>query len=677
MERVSRNRTGIVIVVVVAVVSIAIVASMTAFRPAAGASPSPTGAAVATSTPTSVPSATPSPTPALPSVAPTIKGVVRVDQLGYLPDEPKVAYLLASASAAGAPFTVLDDRGSVVLTGTVGPDGGDWNDAYPAVHRLDVTAVRAPGTYRVAVGGPVQATSPPFAVGSSADLFAPRVTDAVAFFQAQRDGPDVIAGDLHRQPSHLNDRALDVDAWPKYEDPDSDAIVGKSLKRLDGPVDLAGGWFDAGDFIKFTHTTAYSVGLMYAAMRELGSDAPASLRDEARFGQAWLEHAWDPARGILYIQVGIGSGNTDGTFTGDHDLWRLPETDDALTGAENRYLSHRPAFRAGDPGTAIPPNLAGRMTAALALASQVDATSDPIRARQELEAAAEIFAKAKTTKVAEADVVTALPHAFYPESSWRDDMEWGAAELALAGQALDDLRAAHWLQGGATWAKAYLAEEAGDDTFNLYDTSALAHADLIRAMRAAAGATGLALGEEPLLADLRAQLEIGVKRSTGDPFVAGAIYDDFDAAPHTFGLISTASLYRALTGDTTYATFATEQRDWAMGANPWGVSLMIGVGSVFAQCPQHVVANLSGSVDGTPPVLRGAVVNGPNSADLFTDGLGEFFEEGKTCPPGGGDGYASFNARGSQFVDDVRSWQTVEPAIDFTAAALLAFALLQ
>ena len=34
------------------------------------------------------------------------------------------------------------------------------------------------------------------------------------------------------------------------------------------------------------------------------------------------------------------------------------------------------------------------------------------------------------------DVVTALPHAFYPESSWRDDMEWAAAELALAGQAL-------------------------------------------------------------------------------------------------------------------------------------------------------------------------------------------------------------------------------------------------
>ena len=442
-------------------------------------------------------------------------------------------------------------------------------------------------------------------------------------------------------------------------------------------MDLAGGWFDAGDFIKFTHTTAYSVGLMYAAMRELGPDAPGSLRDEARFGQDWLERAWDADRGILYIQVGIGSGNTDGTFTGDHDLWRLPENDDALAGTENRYLSHRPAFRAGDPGAAIPPNLAGRMAAALALAAQVDATNDPARARAELETAAGIFAKAKTTKVKEADVVTALPHAFYPESSWRDDMEWGAAELALAGQALGDARAAQWLRAGTTWAKAYLAQEAGDDTFNLYDTSALAHADVVRAMRAAPGTSGLALDEAPLIADLRAQLEIGAARSREDPFGAGAIYDDFDAAPHTFGLISTARLYGDLTGDTAYASFATAQRDWALGANPWGVSLMIGVGSVFAECPQHVVANLSGSLDGTAPLLRGAVVNGPNSADLFADGLGEFFEEGKTCPAGGGDAYAAFNARGSQFVDDVRSWQTVEPAIDFTAAALLAFSLLK
>ena len=98
---------------------------------------------------------------------------------------------------------------------------------------------------------------------------------------------------------------------------------------------------------------------------------------------------------------------------------------------------------------------------------------------------AQVLDAAKTQDVAEADVVTALPHAFYPESSWRDDLAWGAAELALAGQALGDPRADAWLASGAHWATEYLASEAGDDTLNLYDTSALAMADLVRAMRAA------------------------------------------------------------------------------------------------------------------------------------------------------------------------------------------------
>ena len=41
-----------------------------------------------------------------------------------------------------------------------------------------------------------------------------------------------------------------------------------------------------------------------------------------------------------------------------------------------------------------------------------------------------------------------------------------------------------------------------------------------------------------------------------------------------------------------------------------------------------------------------------------------------------GDVLAPFTGHGSRCVDDVSAWQTVEPAIDFDAAAALAFALL-
>jgi endoglucanase len=598
---------------------------------------------------------------------------VRVDQLGFTPQETKVAYLLDSSS--GSPgFVVLESSGATVLKGRGTPSRGVWNQRYRTVHALNFSSLRTEGTYRIRAAG---ATSPPFRISSSAALFGPRLGEIVRFFQAQRDGSNVVPGELRRRPSHLNDRKLAVYAWPRYESADSDVIIGKSLNRRSGSVDLEGGWVDAGDFIKFTHTTAYADTLLLAARRALGDKSPSTLDPEIRYGLRWLGKAWDQRHGIMYIQVGIGSGNKGGTFYGDHDLWRLPERDDHLRGAPSRYLRSRPAFRANAPGQPVPPNLAGRVAAAYALAAQVDARAKPELAKAELAQAVGVFNAAKTKGVRPRDVVTALPHAFYPESSWRDDLELAGAELALAGQALHDSRAGNWLKAASHWAHEYLATEAGSDTLNLYDTSALAHADLIKAMRAAQHPSGLAVTESRLLDDLTAQLERGERRAGKDPFRAGVKYDDFDAAPHAFGLVATSRLYHALTGRTTFDNLATAQRNWALGGNPWGVSLMVGVGRTFPHCMQHVAANLSGSVNGHTPLLRGAIVNGPNDATLFSDGLGERFDTMHKCPSDGRDRFAAFTGHGSRFVDDVRSWQTVEPAIDFDAAAALAFALLR
>lgn len=599
---------------------------------------------------------------------------LRVDQLGFLAAEKKIAWLLAPTDETGLAFRVVRGDGRTVERGTARASRGPWNGTFGAVNPLVFTDLRAAGRYRVEVPS-LGIGSPWFSIGTAHQLFAPRVADAVDFFQAQRDGSDVISGPLHRKPSHLNDANAALYAWPTYESPDSDVIVGSSLKQLAGDVDLEGGWFDAGDFLKFTHTTAYAVVLMFAAVRAMGDAAPASLLAEARFGLDWLRKAWDPKQGVLYLQVGIGSGNQQGTFNGDHDLWRLPERDDSLAGSTNRYLRNRPAFRANDPGTPLPPNLAGRVAAAFALAAQVDAASLPARARSELSTAEAIYTAAKKTNVTAADVVTALPHAFYPESSWRDDLELATAEITRGEERLGHGGeiARHWLGPASHWAIKYLEHEAGHDTLNLYDTSALAHADLIDALHVAE-VNGHTL-EHELLADLREQLDAAQQRAKSDPFRAGAVYSDFDAVAHTFGLVTTAALYQRLTGSHRYESFATAQRDWALGANPWGVSMMVGVGTTFPDCMQHVVANLSGSVDGTPPIVRGAVVNGPNDEALFKGGLGEFFDNGRTCPANGVDRYRQFTGHGSRFVDDVRSWQTVEPSLDFTAIALLAFAL--
>nr|BFE82730.1 hypothetical protein GCM10020093_053310 [Planobispora longispora] len=434
----------------------------------------------------------------------------------------------------------------------------------------------------------------------------------VAFFGRQRDGADA-----QREPSHLNDRAASVYEWPVFTGPDTDQIKG-GLRRIGGPVDVEGGWFDAGDYLKFTHILAYVDTLLWAARRD-GNPDP-RLRREASHGLRYLDKMWDEKSRTLYIQVGIGAGDAEGTFVGDHDIWRLPEADDGDTGPGRQFIRNRPVFRAAPPGEKISPNLAGRTAAAFALAAQLEPSRT--RARRLLEQAASVYAMAGTDDVG--TLVTSLPHAFYPESVWRDDMELGGAELALAALRLGDPRASGWLAQSARWAAEYMRHESGD-TLNLYDVSALAHADLVRALRKSRAA-GLAVTEADLIGGIRAQLDIGAERAAADPFRAGARYDQFDSVPHAFGLAATSRLYRDVTGDGSYDAFGTAQRNWALGGNPWGVSFVAGVGENPIRCPHHQIANLTGEQ------AVGAVVNGPNDTSYFDGGLGGHFEEMAACP---------------------------------------------
>jgi endoglucanase len=599
-------------------------------------------------------------------------GFVRVDQAGFTGTETKHAYLMTTAPVHGAHFTVLDAAGHPVLSGPVGATStGSWNKAYPAVYPIDVSRLSRPGTYRIKVDGPA-AVSPSFRVQSAAGLYGKLVRDGVTFFQTQRDGRSVIRGALSRRPAHLNDAAANVYRTPTFVS--DDIIADADLTRIGGPIDAEGGWYDAGDYLKMTHTTAYGAITLLAASRALGASAPATLGAEARQGVDWLGKMWDQRTNTLYLQVGIGSGNDAGTFTGDHDLWRLPEKDDADTDPANRYATaHRPVFEAAAPGAPISPNLAGRVSAAFALAAQADAGRHPSRARAEYRAATSLYARAAVTSPP-SPLVTALPNEFYPEDTWHDDMELGATEIALAGQRLGVHGTGAYLKDAATFAKGYLADETGD-TFNLYDTSALAHADLITALRRAGNPRGLAVDRSGLVADLRRQVRTGAVRAAADVFHAGGVYTDFDVDSHTFGLIATEAMYEASSGDSSYAGFATQQRDWLLGANAWGTSFMIGEGSTFPDCPQHQVSNLRASIDGSRPVLTGAVVNGPNDPSLFEDGLGDYQDGMVVCPAGGTDAYARFSGHGSRYVDDVRAWQTDEPALDMTGSAVIGAAL--
>jgi endoglucanase len=208
------------------------------------------------------------------------------------------------------------------------------------------------------------------------------------------------------------------------------------------------------------------------------------------------------------------------------------------------------------------------------------------------------------------------------------------------------------------------------DTLNLYDVSGLAHYELHKAIGQAGNPGGLETTQAALLADLKKALDSAVAQAQTDPFRFGFPWATWDTTSHGAGLVVMASEYDQLTGTTAYKPWSSSWLANILGANAWGVSLIVGDGTTFPHCIHHQVANLVGSLDGSPPVLKGAAVEGPNGT------LYRGFQTGmRNCPPDDSDTYDQFNSK-AKFRDDIESFSTVEPAVDLTATSPLAFARL-
>jgi hypothetical protein len=226
------------------------------------------------------------------------------------------------------------------------------------------------------------------------------------------------------------------------------------------------------------------------------------------------------------------------------------------------------------------------------------------------------------------------------------------------------------LATAASWAKAYIAQghPAGSDTLNLYDTGAIAESELLRAMRAAHMAPAIA--PAALVNDLAKQLQVGQTWAKGDPFALGTDLGSSDAAPHAFGLYVTDQLYQQAGGSGQYQAFAQQQLNFALGANAWGSSFVVGAGTTYPHCMQSEIANLAGSLTGHGDIQLGAVTDGPSSPANFV-GLGTVSGM-RACSAGS---FSAFNNKSAAYEDNVLSWPSVEPADDYTAISLFAFSM--
>jgi endoglucanase len=600
---------------------------------------------------------------------------VRVNQVGYPSGAAKRAYLMSSVDQTGAAFAVRDASGAIVATGTAGPSLGSWSGTYSFVHPLDFDGVTAAGSYTISASGPVAASSPSFRVDTGENVYSGALANALFFYQTERDGPNYVPNALRSAPAHLNDQDAMTYVTPHAN---SAGHFPGDLEPLGIRIDASGGWWDAGDYIKGVETLGYTTALLLHGVREFpnqmgAGSATSNFTDEAKFGTDWMLRMWDDPTRTFYYQVGIGTGNAK--IVGDHDIWRLPQADDTFGGTDPayRYIRNRPVFRDGQPGSLISPNLAGRSAAVFALCFQIFKTSDPAFANRCLLAGQHIFDLANTNP---GQLTTYIPFSFYPETEWRSDLELGASELYLAVASgglpagLPHTDPAYYLQRAAHWANAYITgPDDAADTLNLYDVSGLAHYELHKAIGQAGNPSGLETTQAALLADLKKALDNALAQAAKDPFQFGFPWATWDTTSHGAGLAVMASEYTQLTGSPAYASWSSRWLGNILGANAWGVSLIVGDGTTFPHCIHHQVANLVGSLDGSPPVLKGAAVEGPNGTVYsgFQTGM-------NNCPPDDSDPYAQFNGSHAKFKDDIESFSTVEPAVDLTATSPLAFA---
>ncbi len=180
---------------------------------------------------------------------------IRANQIGYYPNDPKVAILSSDQELSGK-FRVGD------FADSIGPDQGSWGP-FEHNYRLDFSKVIKPGKYQVVFG---DNRSLPFRIGN--DVYSDVPDKLLGFMRLQRCGDNPVTGEKCHQHDAI------------------DTVTGK-------PVDLVGGWHDAADRIKHMITTSYCV----AALQLSGCEG------EAKYG-AELIRKIHPDADTVYVQIG-------------------------------------------------------------------------------------------------------------------------------------------------------------------------------------------------------------------------------------------------------------------------------------------------------------------------------------------------------------------------------------
>ena len=566
---------------------------------------------------------------------------IRLNLVGYLSEDAKEAVAFARVPVAGAFSVVEETTGRVAFSGQARQQRrSDWGGRYPHHALLDFSGVAAPGRYHLRFE-PTGNVSPSFSIGRER-LGRPQES-LLLFLRQQRCGYNPYLDRVcHRRDGRT------------FYGPMPDSTF----------IDLSGGWHDAGDQLKYLITGSNATARLLLAysllpsrfgdgVNALGQQGPNGLPDvldEARWGLDWLEKM-HPAPTWLFHQVADDR---------DHIGWKWPDRDSSDYGwGPNSYRAAY--FATGTPqglrehkseATGVA-NLAGRTAAAFALAAHVwrEEVGDTVQAAVYLHKARTAYALGRANEGFQQGNSYGAPYR-YNESTWADDMEWGAAELyRVTGERQYLAEAKHYARQAAT--TSWMPLDSADH-YRYYPFVNVGHFALYPHVDAAF--------QDTLAGYYRAGIEATLRRGQGNPYTIGVPFI-WCSNNLVVALATQIALYERMTGDTRYHAFLLAQRDWLLGRNPWGSSMFTGIPEA-GEYPLDVHTSVWAL---TREMVPGGLVDGPVYATIYNSLKGLRLNEA--------DEFAAFQTDFVVYHDDIGDYSTNEPTMDGTAGAVLLMAL--
>ncbi|MBX6387357.1 MAG: glycoside hydrolase family 9 protein, partial [Microbispora sp.] len=376
-------------------------------------------------------------------------------------------------------------------------------------------------------------------------------------------------------------------------------------------LDLTGGWYDAGDHVKFglpmaASTTMLAWGAVEYRDAYVSSGQLTYLLNSLRFVNDYFIKA-HPSPNVLYGQV--GNGNTDHAWWGPAEV--LPMA--------------RPAYKIDSSCGGS--DLAGETAAAMAASSMVFRPTDSAYADKLLTHAKQLYNFADTVRGKYSDCITDAANFYKSWSGYNDELVWGAIWLYRATGDSSYLAKAESYYANLSnepqsTTKSYRWTIAWDD--KSYGCYAL---------------LAMLTGKQQYIDDTNRWLDwwtVGVNGQRVNYSPGGeAVLDTWGSLRYAANTAFVALVYSDWLTDATrkarYHDFAVRQINYALGDNPRKSSYVVGFGNNPPRNPHHRTAhgtwtnNLNGEPEQNRHILYGALVGGPKAADdAYTDSRADY-----------------------------------------------------